>query len=241
MTIDTRAYDKFRQGIYKYKPNIQKGVTPTIGPELTGGAIIQNSFGQPADYNASETFVDADRYFSEQFIVSSEALTIKDYSMDGAIEPLMIRSVALFESIESPFIARSVKGEFGNGNSDVLMRFDQVVDKYSYQVPLVIAPFEDAVDRIGNTLTGSVVLPGYSCFTPSICRPFYEDQIEHWQKSSVFEKTASGSDMIATLNALNPGTDNLMDNKSRSSRTGFTYTSTPQGIDSVAFGGLLRG
>jgi len=241
MSINTTAYDRFRQGIYRYKLNIIKGIAPTVGPELTGSIIIQNTFGQPKTHDDVGVFEDDDRYNASVYINNLSGFAVYLDQMDGVIEPFTIRADASFTTIESPYLARSIKGEFGNGNSDFYRRHDQAECVFPIEAPLIIAPFEDASDYMGDTQSASVPLPGFSSTKQAALRPFKEVKLEDNKKSIVFEHEVSGSDMISALNAMNPSTDSFLDNETKSARTGFTYTNAPQGVDSVAFGGLLRG
>jgi|APSaa5957512622_1039677.scaffolds.fasta_scaffold48555_2 hypothetical protein len=248
MSIDTSAYDQFRQGIYKYKPNVQKGIKPVIGPELTSSFVIQNTFGQFKEYLNDTQCIETNRYdpiaaLSDNALLFSP-ITDTDFErtkLNGTIEPLTIRAVSEFSSIDSPFEAHSIKGSFGDGNTNLWLATSQIVDKSTFVEPVQIVPFIDAVDLMGDSQATAIVLPGILSTDVAILNPFVEEKLENDNKSSVFEKDASGTDMIAALNNMKPDTDSLMSSDMHSSRTGFTYTNAPQGIDSIAFGGLLRG
>lgn len=248
MSIDTSKYDQFRQGIYKYKPNVKKGIKPIMGPELDSSFVLQNTFGQFKENQDNTHCVETDRYDPVAALNDNELLfapiTDADFEqtkLDGTIEPLTIRSAAELSSIDEPFEAHSIKGALADGNTDFWLASSQVVDKYLFTQPAQIVPFIDAVDLMGALSATAITIPGVLSTDIAILNPFVEEKLERVNKSIMFEKDPSGDDMIEALNDMSPNTDSLMSNHVHSSRTGFTYTNAPQGIDSIAFGGLLRG
>ena len=183
MSIDTTAYDQFRQGIYKYKSNIKSSISPTMGAELTSSIIVQNTFGQPKSYTDGTAFEDTDKFNASVYINFVTGSDISEYSIDGAIEPLTIRGVVEFSSIDSPFEAHSIKCEFGNGNMDTFRGFDQVLSTFRYFPNLIVVPFEDSEDYMGGTAATSVALPGIISSIRSVLQPFVEDKQENAKKS----------------------------------------------------------
>jgi len=248
MSIDTSKYDQFRQGIYKYKPNVKKGIKPIMGPELDSSFVIQNTFGQFKENQDNTHCVESDRYDPVTALGDNELLfspvtdaNFEQTKLNGTIEPLTIRSAVELSSIDAPFEAHSIKGALSDGNTDFWLASSQVVDKYLFTQPAQIVPFIDSVDLMGASQSGAITIPGILSSGVAILDPFVEEALERANKSIVFEKDPSGNDMIEALNSMNPDTDSLMSNHMHSSRTGFTYANAPQGIDSIAFGGLLRG
>lgn len=187
-------------------------------------------------------------------IITSDANQLENYILNGIIEPFPIRPVISNFSINFPFEPHSTKGEFGNGNINTSFSSDEVlaVDYYLSSASIVIdnasgsrvvtgnAPYLDAVDMMSiSAQTGSVYVGppiGYFSMDNNKVLPFFDVVYPRNQVPS----SSYDSSMISILLRMTGSmkSQEYVNRKQRSATTGFLYDN-PQGVDSIAFGGLL--
>jgi len=90
-------------------------------------------------------------------IITGDNDQLENFNFNGIIEPLSIRPVASFFSIDVPFEAHSVKGLFGSGNDDNLNGSDDVVSVYDFEPNRQIVGYLDMVDIVnpGSLMSGT--------------------------------------------------------------------------------------
>jgi len=246
--INTTKYDQFRQGIYAQGLYSRRGITPVVEPTLTGSFSEDQNFGQAREVQFDTPFDDVSKFSPTLYINDvgggerySPLLTnvnIREPSQaDGVIEPFVIKASIARTSVDHPHEVRTIRGEWGNGNEDHGRRHDHVDPLFDFKAPSVVSPFIDMTTRMGDSDAGAISLPITGSRPDAVVSPFVDDQRP---KIRVFDKTATGADMLVALEAMSPGTDNYAQNDQRSARTGFTYQNVTQGIDSIAFGGQRR-
>jgi hypothetical protein len=245
--IDTTEYDQFRQGIYARGHYSRRGITPVLGPALTSSIIVQTTFGQPKTFSDGTPFDDLGKFQAAVYLEDTGSMypaiignidIVDPDQADGAIEPFTIRSIVAFTTTEFPYPAKSIKADFAAGNTDPLLKSDQIVGEYPFSAPPTIDPFIDADDRMGSTVSAAVKIPGLFPDEEKTFMPFHDDQ----PFTQVFEQIPMGQDMNNALSAMTgSATANYMRNDHRSAGKGFTYTYSHLGVDSIAFGGFRRG
>ena len=172
-------------------------------------------------------------------IVTSDTNTAVNYVLNGVLEPLSIRSVASFFSVDVPREARSIKGAFGSGNEDKVGAADQVLTVDYYDPSRInVETFLEAGSTVslmsGSTSLG-VSIPYFEM--ANNVHPPFEDAVK---PRGVSLSPTYEVDMITALTALSQSTSFYISEKERSASTGFMYDNTnPQGTDSIAFGGML--
>ena len=135
-SIKTSDIDAFRQGVEITQDKHTLG-TYKIYAGTPGHIIKPVSYGvNNLDIISTDKFVEIDyfnpiRYLQAQEpgskitevitfpIITSDTNQIENFILNGIIEPLSIRPVASFYSIEFPFESHAVRGSFMGGNSDV--------------------------------------------------------------------------------------------------------------------------
>jgi hypothetical protein len=245
--IDTTEYDQFRQGIYARGHYSRRGITPVLGPALTSSIIVQTTFGQPKTFSDGTPFDDLGKFQAAVYLEDSGSMypaiigniDIADPDQaDGAIEPFTIRSIVAFTSTEFPYPAKGIKADFAAGNTDPLLKSDQIVSEFPFTNAPTIDPFIDADDRMGSTISSAVKIPGLFPDEEKTIPPFHDEKT----RVEVFEQIPTGQDMLNALNAMTgSATSNYMPNDHRSAGKGFTFPHSRLGVDSIAFGGFRRG
>lgn len=160
---------------------------------------------------------------SSFFYVDAEELS----SVDGTIEPLVIRKSIQRLTSDPDVVAHSVNGEFESGNpgSDVVASIQEFTVRHSIQ------PFTE-VDRSlsGHTLPS----PVYHYVGASIV-PFNDHSQFNLNVDS--ETYHMANHITASLS----GSVDYVPRDSVSMTCGFTFgtSTTPVGTDSIAFGGFI--
>lgn len=173
-------------------------------------------------------------------IVTATTNTAVNNVMNGVLEPLSIRSVASFFSIDVPREARSTKGTFGSGNEDMLGASDQVLTVDYYEPTRrnveVFLDAGNAVSIVSGSTSVGVSVPYFE--TAANSYPPFEDSIK---PRGISLSSTYGVDMIAALSNMSASiADVYLSEKQRSATAGFVYdNANPQGTDSIAFGGML--
>lgn len=134
-SIDTSAIDQYRQGVEitqeKYVAGLVKISAGTAGHIIKPRSYGDNDVGVISTSNFVEIdYFDPIEYLRLQEpgsnitkvitfpIVTNDSNQKENYILNGIIEPLSIRPVASFYSIEFPFESRAVRGAYMGGNTD---------------------------------------------------------------------------------------------------------------------------
>ena len=211
-SMDTSAVDPFRQGIELTKPEyFQQGIMK-IWSGRQGHTVDLNRYGQQDDelfpdktYFEEVTAFDpvlslTDQYTNRPIIINS-AINTNENGFDGIIEPLSIRRIATFTSIDAPFEPHSVKANMESGNFNLLRNADQVVSKYNFKEDFGGSNlFEDNVDMVGTIPTNIGFWPASS----TKLLGFDDSRV----RDGVILPISASADMQQALKAMNPPTDN---------------------------------
>jgi hypothetical protein len=261
-SIGTSEIDRFRQGVeitnQKHAVGIFKISAGTPGhiikPQTFGvnnlDIISENSFVDLANFDPV-TYLrvqDPGNNVEDVFtfpIITSDSNQAENRILNGIIEPLSIRPIASFFSIEFPFESHAVRGSFMGGNSD--QRFfssDQVltVDYYSpnsINEGYYLDAFETVSISTGEgSASGSAPSHMFGYLNEKFNSIFSFDDTKVYLKSLGIISDVYGEDMIQAFSVMTGSTGNYVPPGKRSSTSGFVYDGAASGTDSIAFGGM---
>lgn len=231
---------------------------------------LDNDFGQPDYYQDGTFYEERDASLDPLWIIGLDPIDIpvliseemvnstEMTSIDGVIEPFSIRKEADRNFTEIPFRFKGVRGDLVNDN--VYRRSTVIVDEQptvasrlrlaSGGLPALYStdPFLDAGDELGlddlstTAEIGPVNLEGYLMAEVSTIAPFSESN----DNELTIRLLASSGDSTMRSVVLNlTGSRNFPthDFLSRDHITlghGFVYDNNYTGVESLAFGGLLK-
>lgn len=250
-SIETIEIDGYRQGVEMTQMKHFDAGLVKIHAGEPGHVLRKNRFGMDKNNRPEPRFEELDYFNPITFlraqeigdplllniltfpIITGDNDQIENFVFDGVIEPLPIREIASFFSIEVPFQARSVRGALMSGNDDQTAASDLIVSVDYYEPEKHQIEYIDMVDLIG---TGSTPhqMAGYFQFDKSKRRPFDDARFPR----NVPIATTYSSEMNAAISLMSGSTDNYISFKQRGSTSGFYYDNTPVGVDSIAFGGM---
>jgi len=256
--INTNSYDQFRQGIsIRTERELYMGMSPKMSPDRQFTPDSGNNstvFGQPKAFKSVVPFQDLEKFQPVEFISSSaspsqlyprilaNASLTDPYQLDGAIEPLVIRSAVSMTTLEGADPAHAIKGEFLDGNMDERRKASQIVQVYDYRPPVETKPFIDFPEYFGDTPSSGIVLPGVISATEPRLHPF-DDKTQQYRMvydSPDYVSDSLTQDMFAALTAMSGSSQMMLRSNQVSSTAGFVYDNNPLGTDSLAFGGWKK-
>jgi hypothetical protein len=261
-SIDTSQIATYKQGVeLRHQSDWDAGVCKIHAGE-PGHVIPKRTFGQGITYreNIAE-FEDVAPFDPTQYIAlqSSDVYDPANLSptkfaawpvvlpdndgapddFDGVIEPLSIRNVASFSSIDSPFEAHAVYGEVCGGTANIRKATPQILSLDYFNPHPTPISFIDTADNLGNT-----VIVGYVNDDQTSLLPFTDQRLPRGVPLS----QTNDSQMNVALNLQDIdnatghvaySTDSYVRYNQVSAPCGFVYDSVQGvGTDSIAFGGL---
>ncbi len=272
-SIDTSAIDGYRQGVEITHQKFFDMGTVKISAGEPGHVLRRNRFGEDKVWDTQTAYQDKDYFNPVKFvsasaqpedvgqsanftfpILTSDSTQIDNYNFDGIIEPLSIRPVASFFSIDIPFESHGVRGSLMGGNLDSLQSSERVVtvdyvnqhyltgsnhvDRFPTQQ---IVPFLDMMSMFndGTLLSGSLAGVGIFINDLSPRDPFVDARYVGNVVHSASMKWPT--DMLDPLSLMTGSTDNYVPWNKRSATCGFTFDGvTGVGTDSIVFGGRVH-
>jgi len=185
-------------------------------------------------------------------IVTSNGVLAEALDENGIIEPFPIRSVISNRSLNFPYEPHATRGQFGNGNINNRFATDSVLSlDYFSPNKRNSTPYFDLVTQTG--LSGSLILmSGEETWGRTTEDDLYF--VEHvaieenlisphedipYPRGEVPDTNTYTGDLLAAVNAMLPGGTTYVNRKEKSATCGFVYDNSPQGTDSIAYGGLL--
>jgi hypothetical protein len=245
---DTSAINKFRQGVNAFGNFERRSAMPVISPEADSAQLIPVVFGQPKTFSDNVPFQDLADFDPVLWLNDGEGtqaypaflgnVNLRDPGqMDGVLEPLGIRAKISMTSIDFPYESHDIRGSLQNGGEDIRGNTVQIAATYPIERPASIVPFFDADEYMGSADQTSIRIPSVFTDKRAITRPYDEVDVIEFDKLGV---TITGADVIGALESMRPATDDLLPVDNRSAGTGYTYTNTVAGVDSLAFGGLKK-
>lgn len=213
-SIPTTEVDQFRQGVELTQNKHTLGMVK-ISAGTPGHMVQPLSFGvSNIDLIPSDNFEDLNVFnpvkyisimgengFPEDYykfpIVTGDTNHAENYLLNGIIEPLTIRAVASFFSIEFPFESHAVKGTMMGGNSDVLFgSSDQILSVDYYPKKLAPPP---------AFVTGSLALISGTFLTGTFAPyPPYRSFINEDYYLDAFETLSSSKDPFSLTSSAAP-------------------------------------
>ncbi len=246
---DTSAFDQFRQGI-ELKGSFYFMGAVKIHSGFPEHILAQNKFGQVrAPLVDQDWYYDLDTYGPDTYIqshpltdgalrscdsvfpkVNKNPATTFQFSVDGVLEPLVIRARVSFQASASYKDVRNIFVRLADGNDIGDGRNDQIVSVFELKenVRANEAAFLDQVGSLGN-----VTLPGIVDLTPNRIIPWIDDPIA----SGSITSTRMDSDFRSKVLSLGSRQDNYVPISKKAMTSGFSFD-TKEGTDSIAFGGF---
>lgn len=178
-------------------------------------------------------------------IVTSDSNQAENYILNGVIEPFPIRSVISYFSINFPFEPHGISVNFINGNPYLRSSTDQIepvqkfnsnhVNKKIYYD--VSEKFSLSNDEGNVTIQIGPDMP-FMSFDENQLPPFID---EIYSRGDVLLSTrAYEPDLLSVINSMKSEDSTYLRMNEFSGRTGFLYDNNSQGVDSIAYGGLVR-
>ena len=211
--------------------------------------MIRRDYGQPKLFKDDEPYEDMAGFHPVAFLEDTGGTMIYPYilwnvsmrdpdQMDGAIEPLAIRSRASRNSIDWPYEAHRVSGFWSDGAEDSRHHSCPIIQQINFK-STNIEPFEDGgYEFFGQTVAGSIRIEGFLHNDPSSITPW----LDQTDRSEAFEPlNRAGNEPIYNAEMVMTGSiDDLNERDHKSAAAGFIYFGAEDGTDSLAFGGLKK-
>lgn len=213
-----------------------------------GHRLSPSTFGQDKNFFPNPGFADLDLFDPVRYLKSQEAASpltapiftfpiitgdndqLENYNFNGIIEPLPIRPVVAFFSIDAPFEAHGVRATLMGGNTNQVNGTEQVLTVDRYEPTQEVVGFLDMVDIIeGHPLNG------YFRHEFTTVLPFVDERLVR----NAVADTRLATDMASALSLMSGSTDNYVGPDQRSATCGWYYDNNASlGTDSLAFGGM---
>ena len=273
-SIDTREIDQFRHGVeitqQKHTIGTFKVSAGTPGhivrPQAYGIAKLEigspNYYTEidnfnPVNYIGSQPFdSNSNASFTYPVVITSDNNQLENIIFNGIIEPLSIRKVISFFSIEYPYESRAFRGSLMAGNSEQFkMSTDQVVTVDYVQKKLEPGYFYNGyrkafannkfyLDAFKIVSSGSITgidrhNGDYLNDAQNYIEPFVDKEEYDYLEDMGITKETHGIDMYNVFTVMTGSTDNYVPPGKKSATAGFVYDNIGYaGTDSIAFGGL---
>lgn len=228
-SINTTETDPYRQGVELTQEKHYQAGPVKIHAGEPGHQLRPNTAGEPA---AGTLFPD-DMFFQEidmfdpvlymtnnvdfsflsQKIAFRASTTTDGFNYDGIIEPLAIRTVVTFMSVNASLEPHSVHGSVESANFNPFIHADRIVDVQKFlEVTVGSFPFEDNTDSM-NDMPLNV---GYFPMETRRIFPFDDSQLKigHFSLST-------DDEMRQRVTEMNPGIDNYIPFDCVNPATGF--------------------
>lgn len=240
-SMDTSAIDAFRQGVEITRSrHFDAGTSLKIHAGEPGGVVRKNSYGYDRNFRKDNFYSDIDYFDPVDYLTSTRVFSYpiitgdndetENYNFNGVIEPLTIRALVSFFSIDVPFEAHDVKANLEDGNSTIIRSNDRIKTVRERNENRIV-PWLDMIDMVGEVK--KIPTMGYFNDDRTFIAPF-NDQKYKLELSSNLEGT-----MLLAAKLLNGSTDNYVADGYISATAGWTYDDvTVRGTDSIAFGGF---
>lgn len=231
---------------------------------------LDNDFGQPDYYQDGTFYEERDSSIDPLWIISTDPADIPVFiseemvnssemtSIDGVIDPFSVRKEADRSFTEIPFRFKGIRGDLVNDNAYrrsamILDEQPQIFSRLKSGPPGTFSlystdPFLDAGDVLGvddlstSDEIGPINLEGYLMPETTTVSPFKESDDN---ELTLMLLSVSNDDTMKTVVLNLSGSNNFPthDFLSRDHITlghGFVYDNNYTGVESLAFGGLLK-
>lgn len=210
--------------------------------------LSQCVFGQGKNFASGIEFADKDLFSPIRYLEAQDAASTtnahiltfpivtgdndqrENFNFNGIIEPLTIRPIVAFFSIEVPFESHTVRGLLMGANANQNGGSDRILTVDYYEPNSQIIGFLDMVDIIdGHPLNGYF----HNEFTKIM--PFSDERLSRNERPVDSEP----ADMLEVFSHMTGSTDNYLKHNQRSAACGWYYdNNSNSGTDSMVFGGM---
>lgn len=277
-SIDTKEIDQFRQGVeitlekhtlgnFKISAGTPGHIIQPLSIGINDRHIISTGSYTELDYFNPVTYLMVQEIGTSLTdvitfpIITSDNDQSENYYLNGIIEPLTIRPVISFFSIEYPFESHATRGAVMAGNtskfnfsSDLVLTVSDVPTRLSEKemlgpsVSTGLAYINESlfIDASENLLSFNslnsddipILGPGY--INPDLNSLSSFDDTKIYLKSMGISEQTHGKDMVELFSTSNSSIENYIPPGKKSATAGFVYDGiTNFGTDSITFGGLL--
>lgn len=245
-SMDTSLIDPYTQGVEITRESQYVAGLAKIWSGEPGHRLLKAGFGMERNFFPDPKFAEMDlfdpvRYLRAQEvesplwyniitypIVTGDNDQMENFNFNGIIEPLTIRPVVSFSSIETPFESHSVRGSYSGGNLNQLGGSDQVLTVDYFEPTQQAIGYLDMVDMFEGR-----PLNGFFRHEFTTILPYNDARLSR----NILKQEPS--DMVAVLSLMTGSTDNYIKHNQRSNTAGWSYDgNTNIGTDSLAFGGM---
>jgi len=273
-SINTSAIDAFRQGVEitleKHAVGSFKITAGTPGhiirpicyginelDIISTGSFVEVDYFNPVNYlRLQEPGGDLGKVITFP-IITSDSNQVENYILNGIIEPLTIRPVISFFSIEFPYESHAFRADMMAGNWEHFKFSSDRILTVDY-TPKKLVPIKTLTSGTVSTRAFvnneqyldafEVIRSGSSVARQSI--GFLNDQHNYvdsfvdggefdYLKSLGITVETHGEDMVKVFQVMTGSTDNYVPPGKKSATTGFVYDNIGYaGTDSIAFGGM---
>jgi len=249
-SIETIRIDGYRQGVeLTQQKHFDAGIGKIHAGE-PGHFLRQNRFGMDNRLLPEPEYKDLDYFSSLNYIkaqaqgsaldgdivtfpiIIGDTSEVDNFIFNGAIEPLTIRSIASFYSIDVPFEAHSIKAGLMNSTEDTTRASSLIVTVNDYDTSPNYVPYLDMVDMSPAQQPTN----GYFVTIKAALKPFAD--VRYLRNIISSSSDSETSTMNAALSLMTGSTDNYISLKQRSATSGWDYDYNVSGTDSLAFGGM---
>lgn len=273
-SINTSAIDAFRQGIEitleKHAIGSFKITAGTPGhivkPACYGineldiistGSFVEVDYFSPVDYlRLQEPGKDLGKVITFP-IITADSNQTENYILNGIIEPLTIRPVISFFSIEFPYESHAFRADMMAGNwehfkfsSDRILTVDYTPKKLVPTKNLASGTVEtkafvnneqylDAFEVIRSGSSTARQSIGFLNDQHNYIDSFVDGDETDYLKNLGITTATHGADMVKVFLTMTGSTDNYVPPGKKSATAGFLYDNIGYaGTDSIAFGGM---
>jgi len=274
-SINTREIDQFRQGVEITQEIYTLGMAK-ISAGTPGHIIKPSCYGiNNTDIISTGSFIEIENFDPVKYlflqqpgadfattitfpIITADSNQVENYNLNGIIEPLSIRQVISFFSIEWPYEAHAFRGSLMAGNLDNLKFSSDRILTVDY-VPKKLIPIKalatgsintrgfvnaefylDAIEftKSGNNATTKQI-ESYINDNINYSDPFVDSDSRNYLSLLGITELTHGADMVAVFKLMTGSTDNYVPPGKKSATAGFVYDNIGYaGTDSIAFGGM---
>lgn len=243
--IVTSEIDAYRQGveITQFK-HFDAGMVKIHAGEQ-GHILRRNRGGMDRNHHTMNAFVETSRIDPATHLLVGGTIIDADMLdgkiLDGVLEPLTIRAVAGFFSVDGKYDAHGIYGSMMAGGEDSDKSSAQIVTVFEYDAEPTPPRFLDMVSAM-TAISGTAMRHAYDV-NPIHIKPFIDRRDTLEDTNMNVHQTAmsyAGTPVAAAIRLMSGSRDNgYVSTRQISATCGWVYDNvTGIGTDSIAFGGM---
>ena len=247
--MDTRVVDRYVQGVEISRQSQYDAGLVKIWSGEPGHVLLNTRFGMDKNYMPDPGFQEMDYFNPVTFIegqldefsplwyniftfpiITGDNDQAENFDFNGIIEPLTIRPLVAFFSIDVPLEARTVRASLVGGNQNQIGGADRIMSVDYFEPTREMIGYLDMIDMHANRPT-----VGYFRHEFATLLPFKDERFVRNQPLEGTEPV----DLVDSMSLMTGSTDNYVRHNQRSSTCGWYYdNNSGVGTDSLAFGGM---